>query len=151
MFLRFTGCAGDACVTLAPIYFYIFWECPNIQPFWSTIQAHLQGLFETSLPLDPIHYLVDLPFPGILRHTQKFAAFILLVAKRAIPLRWLSPFPPSLPQVLQILDQIRRMEHLTAIVHASLAIVSFFCLATFFIKVYTHIHEKKDREILHIV
>lgn len=35
--------------------FHIFWDCPIIQPFWSSIQAHLQAFFKMNLPLDLIH------------------------------------------------------------------------------------------------
>lgn len=108
-------CLGDI-----GLHFHIFWECPLIQPFWSSTQAHLQDLLEINLLLDPIYYLLGLPFPGISKLTQKLAAFILLAAKRAIPLRWLSSSPPTLSQALQILEQIRRMEHLTEAVHDSL-------------------------------
>lgn len=51
-------------------HFYIFWECPIIQPFWSSIHAHLQELLETTLSLDPIQFLLGLLFPGIPRQTH---------------------------------------------------------------------------------
>lgn len=115
-------CQGDI-----GLHFHIFGECPLIQPFWSFIQVHLHKLLTNNLPLDPDYYLIGLPFPGIPRHTQKWTAFILLAARRAIPLKWLSPSPPTLQQDLQILEQNHRMEHLTAVVNYTLPKFSNIC------------------------
>lgn len=108
-------CRGDI-----ESHFHIFWDCPLIHPFWMAIQTFIQDLFSVSLPLDPVHFLLGLPIPGLSKCAKKLATFIILAAKRAIPLRWLSPSQPSLSPVLQTLEQICRMERLTAIVHDTL-------------------------------
>lgn len=68
---------------------------------------------EFSLPLDPLHYLLGLPFPGIGKSSNKLASYILLAA---IPIHWLSSTPPSQDQLLKVISEIRRMEHMTALV-----------------------------------
>lgn len=47
-------------------------------------------------------------------------AFILLAAKRATAQCWLSTSPPSFMQFLSAIADIRRMEHLTAVIDDSL-------------------------------
>lgn len=61
-------------------HFPIFWECPSIQSFWSSIHTYLQNLFEINLPLNPINFLLGLPFPELPKYAQKLAGFILLAA-----------------------------------------------------------------------
>lgn len=64
--------------------------------------------FDTTIPIDPINYLLGLPIPEVSQPAQKLIEFDLLAAKRVIPLGWLSTSPPTLSQL---------MEHLTAVVH----------------------------------
>lgn len=71
----------------------------------------LQTVGNTSLPLDPLHYLLGLPFPGIKKAT-KF--YILLGARRVIPMSWLSRDLPTLSMFLNTIIEIGRMEYLTA-------------------------------------
>lgn len=47
-------------------------------------------------------------------------AFVLLAAKRAIPQCWLTKAPPTFAQFLNNTGDIRRMEHLTAIIEETL-------------------------------
>lgn len=75
----------------------------------------------TSIPLDPMHYLLGLPFHGIHKSKRKLMSFILLAAKKNIPRLWLSTPPsPTLSQTLSALADIHRMEHLTAIIDDSI-------------------------------
>lgn len=57
---------------------HIFWECSLIQPFWISVQSLLQSLLGTSVPLDPVHYLLGLPVPGTSKHARSLATFVLL-------------------------------------------------------------------------
>lgn len=52
-----------------------FWDC------WISVQSFLQELFKMDFPLDPVHYLLGLPTPGVPKHTKKLMSFILLAAK----------------------------------------------------------------------
>lgn len=82
------------------------------------VMSLLQRIFEHSLLLDPLHLLLGLPFSGLGKASNKLASYILLAAKRVIPMCWLSPTPPSQDQFLQIIAKIHRMEHMTAQVDA---------------------------------
>lgn len=95
-------------------HFHIFWDCPLIGPYWTKIQDLLQTLLSTPIPLNPMHFLLRLPFPGISKASQKPMSFILLAAKRAFLRHWLSTSPPTFHHFLSIMADIRRMGHLTA-------------------------------------
>lgn len=102
------------CCTETGSHFHIFWTCSLIQAFWLEVMQTLQNVTDLTLPLDPIHYLLGLPCPGIPKPTIRLISYILLAAKRAIPMCWLSTTPPSHLQFLQIIAEIRKMEFLTA-------------------------------------
>lgn len=76
----------------------------------------LQRLLEVPLPLDPIHYLLGLPFPGIGKLSNKLVSYILLAAKRTIQMHWLTSTPPCQTQLLHAVSEIRRIEYMTALV-----------------------------------
>lgn len=79
-----------------------------------------QRLFESPLPLDPLHLLVGLPFPGLGKNFNKLASYILLAAKRVIPMCWLASIPPSQEQLLNAIAKIHRMEHMTALIEGAI-------------------------------
>lgn len=66
-----------------------------------------------------MHYLLGPPFPGVSKTLCRLMSFILLAAKRVTPRLWLSTSPPTLPQLLTTMADIRRMEHLTAVVEGT--------------------------------
>lgn len=105
------------CGTDTGSLFHIFWQCSMIQPFWGEVRLLIQKVLDKSLPLDPLHYLLGLPFPGLTKRANRLLSYILLAAKWLIPLCWLSNAPPPWPKFLQLVADIRRMEYLTASVH----------------------------------
>lgn len=100
-------------------HFHFFWECPLVTQFWAQIQKVLEKLMGVSIPLNPMHYILGLPVPGIHKFKRRLMSFVLLAAKRTTPKLWLSTASPTLIQTLTIISDIRRMEHLTAIVEGS--------------------------------
>lgn len=108
------------CGTCTGSLFHIFWQCSMVQPFWHEVMQLIQRVVDVSLPLDPLHYLLGLPFSGITKRSNMLISYILLAAKRIIPLCWLSNSPPPWSRFLQLIAEIRRMEYLTASVHDSI-------------------------------
>lgn len=53
------------CDSFIGSHFHILWQCPQIQPFWVNVMSIHQTLTNTPLPLDKLHYLPGLPFPGL--------------------------------------------------------------------------------------
>lgn len=94
---------------------HISWQCELIAPFWSMVSV-LQQISDSPIPLDPVHLLLGLPIPGLGKALNKLASYVLLAAKRAIPACWLSTSPPTQAQLIQAINDICRMEHMTAMV-----------------------------------
>lgn len=84
------------CLKDIGMHYHILWDCPMILPFWNSVQS----LLKMDLPLDPAHYLLGLPIPGVLKHAKKLISFILLAAKRVIPTGWLFSNPPTQSQLV---------------------------------------------------
>lgn len=84
---------------------------------WVIIIPLLQKVVGLPLSLDPIQCLLGLPFLGKDKPVRRLIIYILLAAKRTIPLYWLSTAPPSQQHLLQLIAEMRRMEYLTATVH----------------------------------
>lgn len=105
------------CGTDVGSLFHIFWQCSMIQPFWHEVMLLIQRMADVSLPLDPLYYLLGLPFSGIAKKDNRLISYILLAAKRLIPLCWLSDTTPPWSRFLQLVAEIRKMEYLMASVH----------------------------------
>lgn len=101
--------------------YHILWECPLVTQFWAQIQTVLQKLLGVPIPLNPMHYILGLPVPGIHKSKRKLMSFILLAAKRTIPKLCLFSSSPTLTQTLSILMDIWRMEHPSAVVDDSIS------------------------------
>ena len=100
-------------------HFHIFWECPPVHRFWLQVKKLLEDLVEAPVTLTPMICLVGLPFPGVPKALRRLISFILLAAKRVIPRLWLSSSPPTIPQLLSTVADIRKMEQLTATVEGT--------------------------------
>lgn len=70
------------CGTGVGSLFHIFWQCPMIQPLWHEVMILIQKVVDVSLPLDPLHYLLGLPFSGITKKGSRLISYTLLAAKR---------------------------------------------------------------------
>lgn len=101
-------------------HYHIFWDCPVLLPFWTQIHISLEMILNISIPFHPIHLLLGLLIPKMSKHHRKLMAFVLLAAKWAIPQCWLTKAPPTFAQFLNNTGDIRRMEHLTAIIEETL-------------------------------
>lgn len=90
----------------------MFFDCPLIKPFWVYVLTLLQNLLNATMPLNPIHYLLGLPFLCITKTARRLITFILLAAKRVVPCCWLSTSPQTRSQLLSTLANICKMQHL---------------------------------------
>lgn len=72
---------------------YIWWTCPKLKPFWSTIIRLISSIFSTSTSLSPQMVLLSLdinPWPTA-AHT--ILSHIFIAARLAIARDWKSPNP----------------------------------------------------------
>lgn len=108
------------CKTDIGSLFHIFWHCSLIQPLAWCDATNTEG-GGCVPPARPLNCLLGLPFSGLTKRDNRLISYILLAAKRLIPLCWLSAAPPPWSRFLHLVVEIRRMEFLTASVHDSIS------------------------------
>ena len=75
----------------------MFWCCPSFVGFWKDIFNTLSELSSTQIEPDPFIALfrVSLPTIQLTKMNKDVIAFVTLLARRFILLRWKSPAAPS--------------------------------------------------------
>ncbi|OCT76434.1 hypothetical protein XELAEV_18031633mg [Xenopus laevis] len=95
----------------------MFWTCPLITTMWSTVQILVTKATCLDLHRDPLTYLLGHPVLGVGKRLQKVLNCIFTATRCLIAARWKDPTPPSLWDLINRIEQVRRMEYLTAILH----------------------------------
>ena len=91
-------CNGDE-ATL----FHQYWACPQLQQFWSNVFSTLSNILQQDLDPDPLLALfgtVGSEGLPLTRTEGRMVDFALLIARRAVLLKWKDAAPPSLNQWL---------------------------------------------------
>ena len=94
-------------------HFHIFWECPNIAPYWKEVLSNIQliiGLqFEETFS---VFYLGNLP-TGLRKEDRYLLQILQVASKKAITRKWLNEDPPNVSDWIKITNEIHTMERLT--------------------------------------
>ena len=90
------------CSSTVANHFHIFWECPKLKTFWKGIQASLNKVFITQIPLNfDVLYLGLVP--SLERRSEiKLLQLLLVASKKTITRRWLSLIQPTLDHWIEI-------------------------------------------------
>ena len=78
--------------------FHQYWLCPQLQPFWRNVFNTLSNIIQRDLDPDPLVALLGtaggdgLP---LTRSESRMVDFALLMARRAVLLKWKDAAPPS--------------------------------------------------------
>ena len=97
-------CTCDKCRNNDATLFHQYWSCPKLQPFWGNVFSTLSNILHQDLDPDPVLALLgtagrdDLP---LTRVECRMVDFALLLARRAILLKWKDAAPPVLRQWLR--------------------------------------------------
>lgn len=94
--------------------FHIFWDCPSIQGYWSTVQQLLQDVLGLQIALSPLTYLLNVPPQGLSRGASRLLLHMLTAVKCLIAVFWKRTAVPSLSDLQQRILEIRSMERLSA-------------------------------------
>lgn len=97
--------------------FHLFWECPEIEPFWGVVQTLLFDVLGIRFTLDPLLFLLNVSERPLPKLTTKLLIHILTAARCLIALFWKRQAPPSLLDLLARVKEIRTMEYITAVAH----------------------------------
>lgn len=76
---------------------HMFWACPSLVTFWEAVFSTISDVCGAEIDPHPFIALFGVPCPALqLAKTKKdFIAFVTLLARRLILLKWKSPAPPS--------------------------------------------------------
>lgn len=99
--------------------FHMFWTCPRVVTVWYTVQVLVKKAICLDLPSDPLTYLLGHPVLGVGKRSQKILNCIFTAARCLIAARWKDPVPPSLWDLVNRIEHVRRMEYMTAILHGT--------------------------------
>ena len=95
--------------------FHQYWLCPQLQTFWENVFKTLSDVLQRDLVLDPSVALLgtaggtDLP---LLSAESRMVDFSLLIARRAVLLRWKDAAPPTIRQWLSDIMSCLKLEML---------------------------------------
>lgn len=95
-------------------HFHLFWSCPLLKNFWTTIQAELCSIFKMQMTVNwdkllfGFLYTVDTN-----KETKSIFGMLSLAARKAITKKWLIPNPPTLDDWHHIVYAMFNMERIT--------------------------------------
>lgn len=93
---------------------HIFWDCPEIKPYWQEVARTIGHLTGVVFEGDPGACLLHLSRRPIKKYKASLTIQLLNAAKACIPLCWRSESPPTKTQWYAKVNKIRNMEDLTA-------------------------------------
>lgn len=84
------------CRIMAGDLVLLLWQCPKLHHYWNKLLSPLNGIFQVSVPLNPINCLLRI-FEEIIPEEMKRVAFsrALFQARKVILLEWKSATSPS--------------------------------------------------------
>lgn len=92
---------------------HVWWLCPLICLFWSTILHWIKEIQGSEVPNEPWVVLFRSTGESVGRYKKSITPRLLNAAKSLIPRFWKQSTIPTLRQWLQTVDQIYYMEDLT--------------------------------------
>ena len=95
---------------------HIFWDCPKLSEYWKKIQREIKTCLFIDIPLEPSHFILGILPDNLEENSQtKLLRALLLIANKVITSCWLKPQPPTITQWRDRIQDMYRMEHLTAL------------------------------------
>lgn len=75
---------------------HLLWRCPKLHRYWSEVMETLNRVFQTTIPLDPIHCILGVLEDTVPEEMTRIAITrALFQARKLILLGWKSTSPPS--------------------------------------------------------
>ena len=90
---------------------HLLWRCPKLHRYWTEVLATLNSVFQTNVPLEPLHCLLGV-LEGVIEEEVTRVAFTraLFQARKLILLHWKSREAPSLKTWVQHVGRTLLME-----------------------------------------
>ena len=98
---------------------HIFWTCPSLRDFWREVALVIKELTSVEVGEDPALCLLHLTRGSIRKYRKSLIAHLLNAAKACIPAMWRQTCPPTRQMWTARVNEIHRMELLTAALNNS--------------------------------
>lgn len=85
----------EKCHQIPANHLHMFWSCPSLYNYWTAIFNTLTEVTGTLIEPNAITALFGIPQLPLPRLQADLIAFVTLLARRLILMRWKSPIPPS--------------------------------------------------------
>lgn len=86
----------DRCLQLPATYIHMFWSCSSLSKFWHEVFNTISQIISLQISPSVLTALFGITLvPSVPQHQQNFIAFVTLIARRLILLKWKSPAPPT--------------------------------------------------------
>lgn len=86
----------DRCRQYPATYFHMFWACPSLNTFWLEIFNVISQISSVSFTPSAVTALFGITLiPAVPKCKRNQVAFVTLLARRLILMKWKSPTPPS--------------------------------------------------------
>lgn len=95
-------------------FLHIYWSCPLLTPYWSTVQQLLARLLDTQVQASPKFFLLGLSPLKLPTPYKKLVRHILTAARCLIALHWKRSTPPSAEDLYARIKNVEVMERMTA-------------------------------------
>lgn len=93
---------------------HIFWSCPSLERFWSSVREICQLTTGLDPGDDPAACLLHLTGMDISKYKRSLLVTLLDAAKACIPVLWKSSTPPGVRNWLDRVNNIMRLEELSS-------------------------------------
>lgn len=91
---------------------HIFWSCPLLQHFWTTVPANTQRFTDHMIRNDQAFLLLHATTILAQSYKRSIVRLLLNAAKSCIPLMWKKSLPPSIGLWLHGVEEIKKLEDL---------------------------------------
>lgn len=99
------------CKSILGTRIHCLWECKNIELFWQAICAEISMIIEQPLSPSPLACLLGL-IPDCLKAHKEIVQFLLMLARKAIMVKWVGADPPSAQLWKSLISDVITLEQL---------------------------------------
>lgn len=90
--------------------FHIFWSCPRLNHFWTTVRHVTQKFTDHKIPDNPAFFRLHTSRIPAKCYQKSIVRHLLNAAKACIPFLWKNSMPPSIGTWLHKVEDIKKLE-----------------------------------------
>lgn len=117
---------------------HLFWSCPKLLPFWTSVKRIMSKFTDREIPWDPAFFLLHHNNIHRKSYRRSILPHLLNAARCCIPRLWKSSSPPSIQMWLSRVAVIARMEDL---IHTNRGCHEKYLKTWFYWREFTHTRE----------